>query len=629
MIIKKGIGKACGKMILAGEHSVLYGTGAIAVPVFAKVFTTTTTVNHDNKEIYAIQQKNKSKLGENNTVIYNLVKSVLAKINKDVGITLKFHSTIPNRSGLGSSAAMAVSVVRSIYDLFDIDLDTETLIELASSAEDTIHGKSSGIDVNVIARNEVLYFKRDSDGNANVRILKVNNPLSFILINTKQASVTKKSVESIREKYDNNPEYLQSEFTKIDAIVDQIVETLESKGFINYFNLVKILNENHKILVNLGLASKNESEIREILNKVDSNYAYKITGAGQGGYNFIFGDIKKYQRWKSALERNEYSNFQVYLPKSVIVKANPNIALIKYWGKRDNYLMLPHTPSLSVTLDKFETTTKVTASICDEVYFNGIRTNDTKIMSYLEKVRKLYSINQFFKIETSNNFPTAAGLASSASGFAALAAGINKITNLRLDTRELTILARLGSGSASRSIEGGVNIWNAGVNSTGSDSYSEQIYDSLPWNVKLLAVVVNGDKKEVSSTKAMENTVTDSLFYDGWKKIVERDMTQIKQALNNGNFLEFGKILERNAMAMHATLTGSSEVFSFLNNESYNVIQIVKAMRKKGIPAFVTADAGPNIKIVHLSKDSDKIINELSSYKTHLLGISKLGVRYE
>jgi diphosphomevalonate decarboxylase len=628
MAKKCGIGKACGKIILVGEHSVLYGSAAIAVPVLNSSFYCRTEINNENKIITFQQNIKKIITKEESESLFKLVSECQKRLKQKDGLTLSFYSKINNRSGMGSSAAMAVSIVRSIYDLYEKPLDVEELVEIAKISEDVIHGKSSGIDINVIARNEVIYFKQ-LNNKIILEPLNVKHSLSFLLINTKKQSSTEKAVKQVAEIYKENKNEFEHKFSRIDEIATKIKNFLTSENNINYFEFNKLLNENHKILKDLGLAAENENKIRKIINQTTQSYGYKVTGAGLGGYNLLFCNIKQYDKIKSDLESENYRVIQATIFKKVTTSAHPNIALIKYWGKRNDDLILPYTESLSLTLEPFKTTTTISYSVIDEIYINNKNVIDYKILNFLNKFRQLYQVNRNYKIITTNDFPTAAGLASSSSGYAALAKGLSKLNNLNLNTKELSILARLGSGSASRSIQGGINIWRRGNLDNGEDSFAIKIADNLPWDIKIVAIIINNQEKEVSSRIAMEETVKESPFYSGWKKIVERDMIELNKAIKLKRFDLFGESVERNSLAMHSTIAGCLKPKPYLNSASYKVIETIKNLRDKGTMVYWTADAGPNIKVITRTKDLDVILKTFKNYKIHVLQISKDGVKYE
>lgn len=289
-------------------------------------------------------------------------------------------------------------------------------------------------------------------------------------------------------------------------------------------------------------------------------------------------------------------------------RAHANIALIKYWGKKDDELAIPMNSSLSLTLDCFYTETEVVFDDnIDEDYFylNGNKEDKDatlKVSKFLNLFRNEAGIKTPAIVKSNNYVPTAAGLASSASGFAALAAATNVASGLNLSHRELSMYARRGSGSATRSIYGGFVEWQRGV--SGDDSYALEI-DDADWDIGMVVVVVNGVKKSVSSREGMKRTVATSPFYKSWVESAEEDIEQIKIAIKNRDFEEMGLIAESNGLKMHATMLGANPPLSYWEPDSLVVMQMVRELRDEGISCYFTMDAGPNVKIIcRLSESS-------------------------
>src|SRR5699024_4276682 len=206
-------------------------------------------------------------------------------------------------------------------------------------------------------------------------------------------------------------------------------------------------------------------------------------------------------------------------------KAHTNIALIKYWGKRDEDLILPTNNSLSVTLDGFytETTVELSDAIEKDIFtLDGETVTGVpydQVTAYIDLFRDYTNKQDVRAIVTStNHVPTAAGFASSASGFAALAAATAKAFDLSLSDAELSRFMRRGSGSACRSVYGGFVEWEMGEEADGSDSYAHPIAAQDHWDIRVAAVVLDAKEKTVSSRVGMKKTVDTSLFYDGWLK---------------------------------------------------------------------------------------------------------------
>ena len=315
-------------------------------------------------------------------------------------------------------------------------------------------------------------------------------------------------------------------------------------------------------------------------------------------------------------------------------RAYTNIALIKYWGKKNKQLKLPYTNSLSLTLDRFYTDTKATIidSDKDVVYLNNQLLDDTqnkRILNYLETVRNFYSFTEHFQIDSVNHVPTSAGFASSASGFAALAAAINETKQLDLNRRELSILARNGSGSASRSIYGGFVEWQAGHDN--ESSFAVPIDETPDIDLALLSVVINKHSKKISSTVGMENSVKSSPFYPNWVTLVSSEIKEIKQAIAQKDLQKIGEISEHNAMSMHALTLSADPSFTYFAPETIRIIQLIQELRRKGLFAYATIDAGPNVKIIctkeSLPKVQTYIEQQLSDVTTVVANIGP-GIQY-
>ncbi|MDU2438305.1 MAG: diphosphomevalonate decarboxylase, partial [Staphylococcus epidermidis] len=271
--------------------------------------------------------------------------------------------------------------------------------------------------------------------------------------------------------------------------------------------------------------------------------------------------------------------------KSGKARAHTNIALIKYWGKADETYIIPMNNSLSVTLDRFYTETKVTFDpdfTEDRLILNGNEVNakeKEKIQNYMNIVRDLAGNRLHARIESENYVPTAAGLASSASAYAALAAACNEALSLNLSDTDLSRLARRGSGSASRSIFGGFAEWEKGHDDL--TSYAHGI-NSNGWekDLSMIFVVINNQSKKVSSRSGMSLTRDTYRFYQYWLDHVDDDLNEAKEAVKNQDFQRLGEVIEANGLRMHATNLGAQPPFTYLVQESYDAMAIVEQCRK-------------------------------------------------
>ncbi|WP_331725814.1 diphosphomevalonate decarboxylase (plasmid) [Streptomyces xanthophaeus] len=303
--------------------------------------------------------------------------------------------------------------------------------------------------------------------------------------------------------------------------------------------------------------------------------------------------------------------------------AHPNIALIKYWGKRDEQLFLPWTSSLSMTLDIFPTTTLVRLDAeagHDEVTFNGVPATgeaQRRIVAFLDLVRERAGLTHRAVVDTRNTVPTGAGLASSASGFAALAVAASAAYGLGLDETGLSRLARRGSGSASRSIFGGFAAWNAGTHTAPPaeadlSSYAEPV-PAAEIDPALVIAVVNAGPKDVSSRTAMRRTVDTSPLFEPWAESSRDDLVEMRAALLRGDLDAVGEIAERNALGMHATMLGARPAVRYLSPASLTVLDSVLQLRRDGISAYATMDAGPNVKVLCHRADAERVAEVVRS----------------
>ncbi|MBN4950584.1 diphosphomevalonate decarboxylase, partial [Staphylococcus sp. EG-SA-2] len=237
--------------------------------------------------------------------------------------------------------------------------------------------------------------------------------------------------------------------------------------------------------------------------------------------------------------------------KSGKARAHTNIALIKYWGKKDEALIIPMNNSISVTLEKFYTETKVTFNdqlTQDQFWLNGEKVSGKeleKISKYMDIVRNRAGIDWYAEIESDNFVPTAAGLASSASAYAALAAACNQALDLQLSDKDLSRLARIGSGSASRSIYGGFAEWEKGYND--ETSYAVPLESNhFEDDLAMIFVVINQHSKKVPSRYGMSLTRNTSRFYQYWLDHIDEDLAEAKAAIQDKDFKRLGEVIEEN-----------------------------------------------------------------------------------
>jgi diphosphomevalonate decarboxylase len=294
--------------------------------------------------------------------------------------------------------------------------------------------------------------------------------------------------------------------------------------------------------------------------------------------------------------------------------APSNIALAKYWGKRNKTLNLPITDSLSISLFDKGTSTSIEASpyTHDMVILNDREIDsDTLFAQRISHLLNLFRPDPsfYFKITTINNIPSAAGLASSASGFAALILALNDFFQWELDDKSLSILARLGSGSASRSLWHGFVEWHAGVSEDGMDSYAEKLPYQWP-SLRLGILIISNREKNITSREGMNRSQQTSPFYSAWPTQVAQTMEKLHTAIKTKDIELLGSAAEQNALAMHATMLTSSPAFCYWQTETLSQIQKIWQIRNEGVPLYFTEDAGPNLKLLFTDEISDIVRSE-------------------
>ena len=310
---------------------------------------------------------------------------------------------------------------------------------------------------------------------------------------------------------------------------------------------------------------------------------------------------------------------------SATAQAHPNIAFIKYWGNRDNTLRLPMNGSISMNLDGL--TTRTTVSFQPSLSFDQLIINGHEVMgqgldrvSYiLDIVRGMANITERAEVMTENNFPSGAGIASSASAFAALALAGSKAAGLNLSEPELSRLARRGSGSASRSIPGGFVEWQVGT--TDEDSYAFSIAEPDHWKLVDCIAVVSASHKKTGSTEGHSIAPTSPL-QNARVADTPRRLEICRNAIINRDFNSFASIVELDSDIMHSVMMTSTPALHYWKPTSMKVMESVRQWRGDGLQACYTVDAGPNVHVLCLEEEAhmiDKRLREIEGVKDVLV----------
>jgi diphosphomevalonate decarboxylase len=295
--------------------------------------------------------------------------------------------------------------------------------------------------------------------------------------------------------------------------------------------------------------------------------------------------------------------------------AHPNIALVKYWGKADVERNIPATGSLSITLDGLTTTTSVIFDSTlsrDEFVLSGRKAPGMaeRVSRCLDLVRERADSEMHARVESRNDFPTAAGLASSASGFAALVVAADAALEAGIETIELADLARRASGSAARSLFGGfveLRLTPGGILPT----ETAQILDPSAWPLRVAVAVTDTGPKETGSTEGMVRSERTSPFYSVWVESSKSDLATARSAVSDRDFRGLAEVSESSCLKMHAVMLSARPGLVYWNGATVECMRRIRELRAHGVPVFFTIDAGPQVKAVCEPEAIDQVTHEL------------------
>lgn len=297
--------------------------------------------------------------------------------------------------------------------------------------------------------------------------------------------------------------------------------------------------------------------------------------------------------------------------------AHPNIALAKYWGKQPFLHNLPAVPSLSVTLSGMATRTEVTFDAAierDTLELNGKDAGGRPLeraIDLLDRVRTMSGLNLRARIRSRNDFPTASGLASSASAFAALAGAAWTAAGQAWDSATLSDLARQISVSSARSLFGGFVELPRGEQAT-TALPARQIADELHWDLRIVVAVTAEGEKSTSSTLGMEHTVRTSPYFTAWTEAAPGIFSEIREALLERDLARMGAALEQSALAMHASAMAAQPGVVYFAPGTLAALHEVRALRARGVPAYATMDAGPHVKVVTEAAHEETVVKAMA-----------------
>ncbi len=288
--------------------------------------------------------------------------------------------------------------------------------------------------------------------------------------------------------------------------------------------------------------------------------------------------------------------------------AHPNIALVKYWGKVPNSANVPAVASLSITLDSFVSRTAVCFARRfdrDQVQLDGLVPPPAQVQRlsrFVDLLRQRAQTDLRVDIRSANNFPTGAGLASSASGFAALAVAVNAALGLRLDLEALADLTRQGSGSAARSLLGGFVQLHcrpaAAVAAGAAPTWVEALAPAAHWPLHVHVAITSAAAKAVSSTAGMERSRQTSPYYPAWLAQQDGDLQAARSAVLQRDFAALSAVAVHSCLKMHALMLAARPPLLYWNAATFAGIQALEGLRQRGLPVLYTIDAGPQLKAI-------------------------------
>ena len=299
--------------------------------------------------------------------------------------------------------------------------------------------------------------------------------------------------------------------------------------------------------------------------------------------------------------------------KKTTIKASSDIALVKYWGKKDEILRLPENGSISLILSGLDTVTTVEFNenfTKDEVIIQGeSEEGETgRVVKHLDRMRQLADKKIYVKVVSQNTFPKGTGLSSSGSGFAALTIAATKAMGINLNEKEMSILARQGSGTACRCVCGGIVEWLDGE--TSETSYSKTIFPADYFDIRDVIAVVDEGKKLISSTQghALANT---SPFYKIRQSEIKVKLEVVRESLNEKNFDKLGALVESEALEFHSILLTSQPPMIAWYPGTVEVMLAVQVMRREGVKAYFTINTGFNVHVLTLPEFEDQVVARL------------------
>jgi diphosphomevalonate decarboxylase len=610
--------KTPGSLMIMGEHSVLHGYPSIVASVDQYVHVTVSkgtlgrvriesdyfgSYETDIATFFYHPSPRRSVVGEDDgRVRFDIILAIMARYGEFLGegIDIQVKSDFSPELGLGSSGALIVGLVSALMMMFERKVSKEELLLESLGILKSVRKFASGSDLAASIYRGVVYFNPKT-----CTAEKMADSLPIIFEYSGYKTKTDEVIEKIHKEFEGRESELERIYEENGKLTDLAALAIRNK---DDRTLGQLMNQSNKLVYeSLNLVTDELQNILEKFMKKDFVYGSKVSGAGLGDCAIALAPVNKSAVARMVLGKKINAR---PIKESATAFAPSNIAICKYWGKRDEELHLPVNSSLSISLDDFGSRATISLSIEDKVKLNGTLLEAgssfvSRIFNFIDLFRQNSELKFFVDIDS--NIPIAAGLASSAAGFAALTLALNDLFGLELAVKDLSILARLGSGSAARSIENGFVQWHKGIRNDGMDSYAGKLPVTWP-SLCIGILTVDKQAKQISSREAMKISKETSPIFESWIEQAGLDMALLMAAIKSRNFIQFGTIVEQNSNLMHETMASSNPRIIYGGSETKKLIAQIKSCRETiGLPVFYTQDAGPNLVIFFEEKNQDRI----------------------
>lgn len=629
---------APGKLMLFGEHAVVYNRPCIVTAVDQRLKLQLTTLEKPYFELNApdvgiidykkkISDLGKGEIPKGAKFVEIALKNFLKEYPQKTGFKFKTLSDFKSTFGFGSSSASTVCAIKALSEISELNLSNEhsslsdersslsdkEIFDLSYKTVSEIAGVGSGFDLAAAIYGGTIYFLT---GGKAIKPLNLKN-FSLVVGFTGIKADTPTIVKHLQEKMKKKPDFYNHIFDEIEKLVLLGKNSLVSQ---NYKRAGEFMNLNQTHLFKIGVSSKKLDGMIDAARKAGA-YGAKLSGAGVGDCMIALIPPSKKSTVEKAIQKAGGEVLKVEVnAEGVRIETNKataiapsNIAFTKYWGRKDEKLRLPINGSISMTLSNLLTTT--TVQFDEKLKKDDITINNEKkeleigrVIKHLDRIRAIAEMTAFAKVASVNNFPTGTGLSSSSSGFAALTTAASVAAGLDLSEKELSILARQGSGSSCRSIPGGFVEWLDG--NTSKTSYAKTIFPKDHWDIADVVAVVSKNRKEVPTSEGHENADSSPFLKIRVERMKSKN-EELKKIIKKKDFKKLGEFIEQEALELHSIYMTQNPPLIYLNPNSLLIIKLTKKWRDEGLAVYFTVNTGQDVHLIVEKKNIKKLEDKL------------------